>query len=123
MTIELKCRLYYSITGEQFAMENLSSDQIESTPVLLHIYTNEEGPSYELSVPDPIVKGQFFNSECYCAFINEKEELLTIGDENQFKILMMRDGYDLERLHIKFETQEFKGNIKWQGTNNMESRH
>lgn len=120
MTIEVNCKLYYSVSGERFELDNQHPEQIEHAPAKLNIYTREVDARYELSVPLPIKKGRFFNSECYCAFVNEKEEILKIGDDTQFKIMMVRDGYDHERLHVKFETTEHEGAIGWVSKSEME---
>jgi hypothetical protein len=65
-------------------------------------------------VPYPIKKGQFFNSESYGMFFNEADELLTINGVHLFKISMIRDSSDFERLHVKFEKLFFEGRHEWQ---------
>jgi len=113
MTIELNCNIYYSISGDRFDLADKDSDTIDHAPAVLHIYTKENNKRYELSVPKPIKKGKFFNSDCFCTFINEKDEVLQIGEETQFEIHMLRDGHDHERLHVKFEPAEMVGDLRW----------
>lgn len=126
MTSQVKCVLYYSITGEPFSTDRLKDDSIECTTAILNIYTRDEGdiagisgeepPAAvvtELSVPDPIQKGQFFNSESSCLFLNKTGQVLQIDGHYLFKILMMRDAADPGRLYVKFEQQYFAGKHQW----------
>jgi hypothetical protein len=127
MTSQLKCELYYSITGEPFEIHERKADRIEHTSTVLNIYTREEEEipnittiqksgevTTELSLPYPIKKGQFFNSESYCMFFNEADELLTIEGSHLFKVSMIRDSSDFERLHVKFEKLFFEGRHEWE---------
>ncbi|MFA6056870.1 MAG: hypothetical protein WC756_01635 [Taibaiella sp.] len=126
MTSQVKGELYYSITGEPFGVQERTADNIEHTNTVLNIYTKEEEevPNTtalqklstiitELSLPYPIKKGQFFNSESYCRFFNEAGELLTINGVHLFKVSMIRDSSDFERLHVKFEKLSFEGKHEW----------
>jgi hypothetical protein len=127
MTSQVKCELYYSIAGDPFGIHERMADRIDHTSAVLNIYTKEEEevPNTtavqklsevitELSVPYPIKKGQFFNSESYGMFFNEADELLTINGIHLFKISMIRDSSDFERLHVKFEKLFFEGRHEWQ---------
>jgi hypothetical protein len=127
MTSQVKCELYYSITGEPFEVHERMADNMEHTGTVLNIYTKEEEevPNAtalqklnevitELSLPYPIKKGQFFNSESYCMFFNEAGELLTINGIHLFKVSMIRDSSDFERLHVKFEKLSFEGRHEWE---------
>lgn len=127
MTNQVKCDIYYSVSGEPFAITDRDKGHIEHVSTILHIYTREEEEmpnttaiqkvadvTTELSVPVPIKKGQFFNSESYCIFLNESGELLKIEDVYLFRIYMMRDGNDHERLHIKFESPFYNGKHGWE---------
>ena len=126
MTSQVKCELFYSVTGEPFGLSGLKDTTIEHTPAIINIYTQEKEdvpdialsdfPTNEvstLSIPDTIRKGQFFNSETYCLFLNTSGQLLELDGQFLFKILMMRDIADPERLHIKFEQQYFPGKHQW----------
>jgi hypothetical protein len=127
MTSQVKCELYYSIAGESFEIQERMANHIEHASTILNIYTkeDEEVPNTtaiqklskvttELSVPSPIKKGQFFNSESYCMFFNEAGELLTINGVHLFKVSMIRDSSDFERLHVKFEQLFFEGKHRWE---------
>lgn len=126
MTSQVKCELYYSITGEPFEVQERMANNIEHTSTVLNIYTKEEeevpnttalqklsAVITELSLPYPIKKGQFFNSESYCRFFNEEGRLLTINGVHLFKVSMLRDSSDFERLHVKFEKLSFEGKHEW----------
>lgn len=127
MTLQVKCELYYSIAGEPFEIQERMANHIDHTGTVLNIYTREEVeiPNItavqklsdvvtELSIPNPIKKGQFFNSESYCMLFNEAGKLLTINGVHLFKVSMIRDGSDFERLHVKFEKLFFEGKHKWE---------
>ena len=106
--------MYYSISGGRFELSEKDNDDIEHVNLILNIYTKEEHSHlYELSVPKPIKKGKFFNSDCYCTFINEKNQVLQLGEETQFEIHMLRDGNDHERLHVKFSPADYEGKLAW----------
>jgi hypothetical protein len=126
MTSQYKCDLYYSISGDPFEIHERNEDTIEHTQTILNIYTkeDEEVPgktaiqklktaTTELSLPHPIQKGQFFNSESCCMLFNEDGELLKINGEHLFKITMLRDAVDTEKLHVKFEKIIFEGRHEW----------
>jgi hypothetical protein len=127
MTSQVKCVLYYSIAGDPFEIHERMANHIEHTNSVLNIYTREEEEipnttaiqktsevTTELSLPYPIKKGQFFNSESYCMFFNEADELLTINGNHLFKVSMIRDSSDFERLHVKFEILSFEGKHEWE---------
>jgi hypothetical protein len=127
MTSQVKCELYYSVSGDPFELYERKSDRIEHTTTVLNIYSKEEEevPNTtaaqklaevitELSLPYPIKKGQFFNSESYCMFFNEANELLTINGTHLFKVSMIRDSGDFERLHVKFDKLFFEGKHEWE---------
>ena len=119
MTLQVSCNVYYSISGDRFSLQNKDDGTIENAPIILHIYTKESKKHYEFSIPHPIKKGQFFNSECYCTFVNEKDEVLQVGSDTQFQVNMLRDGYDHERLHIKFAAPEYEGTLAWVDSNTL----
>lgn len=126
MTSQYKCELYYSISGDPFEIHQREADNIEHTQTILNIYTKEEEEipnttaiqklaraTTELSVPYPIRKGQFFNSESCAMFFNENGELLKINGEYLFKITMLRDAVNTDRLHVKFDKIVFEGRHSW----------
>lgn len=127
MTSQMKCDMYYSISGDTFELHERHAEDIEHINTILNIYTKdeEEVPNQtalqkagqvftELSVPYPIKKGQFFNSESCCMFLNESGALLTINGLHLFKINMLRDATDFERLHVKFDTLAYEGRHSWE---------
>lgn len=126
MTTQVTCEIYYSVAGEPFGIHELKTAPILHAPTVIYIYTHDieelpdktavqslAGKVTELSVPRPIKKGRFFNSESYCLFLNEAGAVLKIGEHHLFKVQMMRDGNDHERLHIKFGQQYFAGRHQW----------
>jgi hypothetical protein len=128
MTSQIKCDMYYSISGDPFELHERHAENIEHINTILNIYTKEEEEevpnqtalqqvgqvSTELSVPYPIKKGQFFNSESCCMFFNEAGELLKINGTHLFRINMLRDASDFERLHVKFDTLAYEGKHSWE---------
>ncbi len=126
MTTQITCEIYYSVAGEPFGIHELKSAAISHAAAVIYIYTRDKEeltdktvihPSAstvtELSVPRPIKKGRFFNSESYCLFLNDAGQILQVEDHHLFRIHMMRDGNDHERLHIKFGQQYFAGRHQW----------
>jgi len=126
MTSQHKCSLYYSVSGDPFTVEERHTEPIEHTETILNIYTKEEEEvpnvtaiqqaervTTELSLPYPIKKGQFFNSESVCMLINEAGALLRINGEHLFNISMLRDSGDFERLHVKFNQPAYEGRHEW----------
>lgn len=126
MTSQEKCEIYYSIPGDPFSIAEKDLEHIAHAPAILNIYTKEEEeiPNVtavqeipdvmtELSVPYPIKKGKFFNSESHCMILNEQGALLHIEDRYLFPVHMLRDGHDHERLHIKFNDPFFPGRHSW----------
>src|ERR1700754_3078261 len=126
MTSQFKCELYYSVSGDPFEVHERHANHIEHTQTVLNVYTkeDEEIPNTtaiqktdqvktELSIPYPIKKGQFFNSESCCMFFNEAGEILKVEGEYLFKVSMLRDSADFERLHVKFTQVEFEGKHHW----------
>ncbi|WP_118972869.1 hypothetical protein [Taibaiella koreensis] len=127
MTSQVPCEIFYTIAGEAFDISERHADHIAHTTAVLHIYTRDKGDiaatvpentvrgvATELSIPIPIKKGRFFNSETYCLFLNDKQEVLTIDGQYLFPVLLMRDSSDYERLHIKFGQQYYPGKHQWQ---------
>lgn len=126
MTSQAKCELYYSIAGEPFSPAERAADHVEHTDAILNIYTKEEEElpnttaiqkvttvTTELSLPYPIKKAQFFNSESCCMLYNESGELLSVNGTHLFRISMIRDGSDFERLHVKFLIPVLNGKHEW----------
>jgi len=126
MTSQVRCDIYYSIPGDAFDIGERHAGHIAHAKTTIHIYTREKadiavtapgnlpsGITTELSIPIPIKKERFFNSETHCLFLNDKGEVLTIAGQYLFPVLMMRDAGDQERLHIKFSQQYYPGKHQW----------
>lgn len=116
MTTAVKCTIYYSVTGERFDCAHLEHPDLERDIVLLHIYQDPEADEpkiTELSLPNPIHKGKFFNSHSYCAFMNEKGHLLHFDHEYLFKICLHRNERDKDLLHVKFPSNRYQGHPIW----------
>lgn len=116
--------MHYSISGEPFTIgDREEQGRVARATTLLHIYVrpgNEEAPATgqqtgvtELSVPEPVHKEQFFSSDSYCLFVNQDNQVLTIGDCYLFAVHLMRDAADPERLHVRFLQPCYEGLHSW----------
>lgn len=127
MTSQINCELYYSIDGGPFSINQIGTDQVMHTQAELYIYTHDQSsqplsgielPSQgivtELSVPKPVKKSQFFNSESCCLFRNKSGQVLKVDGSYLFPIYMRRDINDHERLHIRFVQQYLTGKHHWE---------
>jgi hypothetical protein len=128
MTSQINCDIYYSIAGGPFQLSQIDTGLIAHSPATLYIYTHDQatlaslsditlsaqGFVTELSIPKPIKKGQFFNSESWCLFLNKAGQVLKVDSSYLFPIYMRRDVNDHERLHIRFVQQYFAGRHCWE---------
>ncbi len=126
MTSQVDCKIYYSIAGGPFNISQIGTGQIAEANTILHIYTHDEASlppdvalppkstATELSIPKPIKKGQFFNSESCCLFLNKAGQVLRVDNHFLFPIYMRRDVNDQERLHIRFMQQYLTGTHRWE---------
>lgn len=127
MTSQIACEIYYSVAGEPFDLRGRSDDHIAHTATTLYIYAREkedipvpgatapgQGMTTELSIPAPVKKDRFFNSETYCLFLDQAGQVLTIAEQYLFPVQMMRDSNDPERLHIRFNQQYYPGKHRWE---------
>lgn len=125
MTSAVTCFMYYSISGEPFTIgDREEKGTVAKAATLLHIYVrpgNEEAPVAglqtgvtELSVPEPVHKEQFFSSDSYCLFVNQDNQVLTIGDHYLFAVHLMRDAADPERLHVRLLQACYEGLHAWE---------
>jgi hypothetical protein len=114
MTHEFKVTMYYSLNGAELNAGHINEEYVEQAPALIRLYTEVEHAGYTtLSVVYPIKKGDFFNADAYCIFMNEKEEQLNIGRTSCFGIQLRRDLQDYERLHVILVEQKYKGQPHW----------